>query len=398
MDESNDITSVIERYESYVRADPGNPLLWMNLGDLYHKSGRFDEAIACFERCLHDHPEYVSARSRIASVMISQHRFADAEQVLRHVLHESPQDPNLLFNLGLTLYFQERWAEAERSLARSIALGQTLPDAHAYLARCLHRAGNMQAAIQACQHWLESARGTESGGYLALLHMDHGDMAQAHRLALDVLKKDPDNTDAGIVVGTASIESQDIATAEEQFARILAREPDNARAWLGMGLINLYRQQHPEAVTALQRAAELLPSSSGIFVTLGWAKIVARDLAGAEAVFRHALEVDHNFGEAHGGLATALALQGRIDDARQAITRARRLNPQSFGAGFAQTLVLKLQGQERDAIDLLSNMLMQTARPDAQPLIEQIRLYASRNPLFGRPNQKGPRNEPPPAR
>jgi tetratricopeptide (TPR) repeat protein len=193
------------------------------------------------------------------------------------------------------------------------------------------------------------------------------------------------------------MEDREIAAAEGQFARILAREPDNARAWLGVGLVRMYRQQHSEAVAALQRAAELLPSSSGVFVALGWATIVARDLAGAEKVFRHALEVDRNFGEAHGGLATVLALQGRIDDARNAITRARRLNPQGFGAAFAQTLVLKQQGQEREAIDLLSNMLMQAPRQDAQPLIEQIRIYASRNPLFGRsnPNQKGPRNEPP---
>lgn len=394
MDERKDITAAIERYESYVRADPGNPLLWINLGDLYHRVGRFEEAIACFERCLHDHPQYVSARSRIGSVMISQHRFTEAERVFREVLNGAPEDANLLFNLGLALYFQEHWAEAERSFARSIALGQSLPEAHAYLARCLHRGGNMQAAIEACQHWLDSAQGTESRGYLALLHMDHGDMAQAHRLAREVLRQDPDNADAGIVAGTASMEEQEIAAAEEQFARILARESDNARAWLGMGLVRLYRQEHSEAVIAFERAAELLPASSGVFVTLGWAKIVARNLAGAEDVFRHALEVDRNFGEAHGGLATVLALQGRIDAARQAIARARRLNPQGFGAAFAQTLVLKQQGQEREAIDLLSNLLMQTPRQDAQPLIEQIRIYASRNPLFGRPNQKGPRHEP----
>ena len=28
----------IDRHESYVRADPGNALLWVTLGDLYHLS------------------------------------------------------------------------------------------------------------------------------------------------------------------------------------------------------------------------------------------------------------------------------------------------------------------------------------------------------------------------
>ena len=42
----------IRRFESYIKTDPENELLWINLGDLYHESGRFDEAIACFEKCL----------------------------------------------------------------------------------------------------------------------------------------------------------------------------------------------------------------------------------------------------------------------------------------------------------------------------------------------------------
>src|SRR5215471_15786781 len=109
MEPREDVTSAIGRYESYVRADPGNPLLWMNLGDLYHKVSRFDEAIACFERCLHDHPEFSGARSNLAAVMISQHRFSEAERVLRGLLAESSGNPDLLFNLGLSLFYQGRW-------------------------------------------------------------------------------------------------------------------------------------------------------------------------------------------------------------------------------------------------------------------------------------------------
>jgi tetratricopeptide (TPR) repeat protein len=108
MERGEDVTGKVHRYESYVRADPGNPLLWMNLGDLYHKLSRFDEAIACFERCLHDHPEYTSARSNLAAVMISQHRFVEAERLLRALLEEAGNDPALLFNLGVSLYYQKR--------------------------------------------------------------------------------------------------------------------------------------------------------------------------------------------------------------------------------------------------------------------------------------------------
>ena len=392
MERGENVTSSISRYESYVRADPGNPLLWLNLGDLYHKASRLDEAIACFERCLHDHPEYSSARSQLASVMLTQHRFQDAERALRHLLQESKPDSSLYFNLGLSLYYQQRWPEAEQCFVNAQALGLTSPDCYAYLARCRHYAGDTTQAIQLCQKWVDAARDAESRGYLALLQMDHGDVAGAAKLAEEVLRSSPENTHAALVVGTASIESQEIARASEQFERILAREPDNARAWLGLGLARLYQQQSAEAVAALEKATQLLPESVGIRVTLGWAKITARELLQAERIFRDALEIDHNFGEAHGGLAVALALQARVDEARESISRARRLDPNGFGAVFAQTVLLKIQGKDQLATDILARMLQQAPRLDGKTLIEQIEIFVRKNPPApGRPPGNGRR-------
>jgi len=406
---SEDLAGKIDRYESYVRADPGNPLLWMNLGDLYHKVSRFEEAIACFERCLHDHPEFASARSQLAAVMISQHRFADAERLLRGLLLQGSgdsssgafnrgvsssadphgADPALLFNLGLSLYYQKRWPEAERAFKDAQSHGLTTPEGYAYLARCRHRAGDMEQAIHFGQQWADAAADAESRGYLALLYMDQGDTTRARQVAEQVLLSAPDNVDAGIVMGTASMEAQEIVRASEQFERILAREPDNARAWLGIGLARLYQQRYEDAIAALEKSVALIPDSVGIRVTLGWATLTARDLAGAERVFREAIAVDHNFGEAHGGLASALALQSRIDEAREAARLARRLDPHGFGSLFAQTVILKLQGKDKAATDILAGLLQQAPTPDGKTLIEQIEIFTRKNPV---------RSAPPPAK
>ena len=385
MERSEDMTQRIDRYESYVRADPGNPLLWMNLGDLYHQVSRFDEAIACFERCLYDHPEFASARGNLAAVMISQHRFADAERALRGLLLEASDNPALLFNLGISLYHQKRWPEAERAFSDAQARGLTTPESYAYRARCRHYAGDMEQAIRFCRQWVDAAGDGdgESRGYLALLYMDQGDLTRARQLAAEVLLTSPENAHAGLVMGTASIEAQEIVRAAEQFERILAREPDNSRAWLGIGLARLYQQRHAEAIAALEKAVQLIPDSVGIRVTLGWATLAARDVVGAERVCREALDVDHNFGEAHGGLAAALALQMRIDEARAAIKLARRLDAHGFGSLFAQTVVLKLQGKDKAATDILAGLLQQAPSPDGKTLIEQIEIFTRKNPVRG---------------
>jgi superkiller protein 3 len=355
----------------------------MNLGDLYHKLSRFDEAIACFERCLHDHPEYTSARSNLAAVMISQHRFVEAERLLRGLLEEASHDPALLFNLGLSLYYQKRWPEAERAFTDAQAHGLSSSESYAYRARCRHYAGDMEQAIHFGRKWVETANDAESRGYLALLYMDQGNLTEARQLAQQVLLTAPDNVHAGLVVGTASIEAQEIVQASEQFERILAREPDNARAWLGVGLARLYQQRQEDAIVALEKAVKLIPDSVGIRVTLGWATLVSRDVVRAERIFRDALEIDHNFGEAYGGLASTLALQNRIDEAREEIRRARRLDAHGFGSLFAQTVILKLQGKDKAATEVLAGLLQQAPTPDGKTLIEQIEIFTRKNPVRG---------------
>jgi tetratricopeptide (TPR) repeat protein len=383
MERREELTKTITRYESYVRADPGNALLWVNLGELYHQDSRLDEAMACFERCVHDHPSFAGARSGLASVMLSRNQFAAAERMLRELLASSPDDPALLFNLGLSLYYQKRGTEAEHCFTRARALGLATPDCHAYLARCRHQSGDLVRAIEHCQQWVDAANDAHSRGYLALLHMDQGNIVDARELARDVLESSPDNVHAGLVLGTVSIESQEIEQASILFERILEREPQNARAWLGVGLARLYMQRAADAVSALEQASQLIPDSVGIRVTLGWGHIAARDAIRAEHVFHDALKIDHNFGEAHGGLATAQALQMRVDDARESIRRARKLDANGFGAVFAHTIILKLQGRDRTATEVLANLLQQAPRPDGKTLIEQIEIFTRKHPPAG---------------
>lgn len=381
MNRTPDINQSIARYEAYVRADSSNPLLWLNLGELYHRASRLDEAIACFERCAHDHPAYASARSHLARVLITQHRFVEAERIFRELLAASDsRDPTLVYNLALSLYYQKQWSRAEPLFLEAQEQRLAMPECFAYLARCRHYVGDLEGAMAWCQQWVDASRDAQSRGYQALLAMDSGQLQDARRLAAEVLAESPDNTHANLVAGTSAIETQEMDQARQHFERAISREPDNPRGWLGVGLVNLYSQRSEEAVTALRKALDLLPDSVGIAVTLGWSVLCAKDAREAERTFRTAIEIDRGFAEAHGGLASALALQGRIDEAQQSIRRAERLDPAGFGAAFARTVVLKVQGQHDAAVDFLARALQRSPQPDGKSLIEQIELFARQHP------------------
>src|SRR6266702_3658680 len=334
----------IAKHESYVKADLHNALLWLALGDLYHQAARFEEAVAAFERSLIESPERPAARSRIALVRISQHRFSEAEAILLDLLRAEPDSAALLYNLGLAQFYQDKWREAQQSFDRALALGLKTRDNLAYLTRSLHHLGKMPEAIEFCNRWLGEAQDDQSKGYLALLEMDDGNMPRARELAQNVLR----------------------------------REPENPRAWLGLGLIRLYEQKHAEAIAGLEKAVSLMPDNSGTIVALGWARLAARDARGAERTFRQAVAVDRNFAEAHGGLASTLALQARVDEAQQEVRVALRLDRAGFGASFARAVLLKIRGKEELAKELLAKVLQQAPAEGAQPLIEHLRIYGAK--------------------
>lgn len=381
------IQDTIARHEAYLESDPANLLLRLDLGDLYHRAGRTKEAIGCYEECLLQDPGCVSARSRLASVMITQHRFAEAESALRDLLSKGETDAALTHNLGLSLYYQERWDEARKCFEDAAAQGLQIPTNFAYLARTLHHLGSMPEAIDNCRRWAELAPDTASKSYLALLYMDSNDTERARQLALEVVAQAPHDVNANVVLGVSSTEKQDMAAARAHFHAVLRQEDHNGRAWLGLGLVHLYEGEHEKAIEALERATHIYAHNAGAIVALGWAKLSAKDPVGAEQVFEQAIRVDRSFAESHGGLASALALQQKIDRAREEIKIARRLNPLGFGAEFAQVTILALQGQKQAATNLFNRALERSPREGMLPLVEQLRIYTTKKGLAAKPAQ-----------
>jgi tetratricopeptide (TPR) repeat protein len=145
-----------------------------------------------------------------------------------------------------------------------------------------------------------------------------------------------------------------------------------------LGIVQLYQQEHAKAIESLGHAARIFPDNPGLIVSLGWAKLMAKDPAGAEEVFEQALRVNRTFSESHGGLASALAFQRKFERAEQEIKLARRLDPGGFGAEFAETTILAVKGQTKAATDLLDRALQRAPREGMLPLIEQLRVYATK--------------------
>jgi len=273
------------------------------------------------------------------------------------------------------LYCQMRWAEALEAFQRAHVQGLNDAQNVLYQAYALHHLGEMQQAAELCRSWLETNPNDAMNGYLAVLEMDKGEMMAAHQRAEEVLQKQPANADAALVEGMWQAEHQEIDRATELFGRVLKAEPDNPRGWLGQGLVHLYKEENAAAIEALENACKRMPQNVGSLVTLGWARFAHRDLAGAERTFRQAVALDHNFGEAQGGLAITLVFLKRYQEARRRTQIALKLNPQGFGGIYAQGALLALDGKRPEGEAKVAQALLRSVTADGRPIIEHIQVY-----------------------
>ncbi len=374
---TSDISNEIERYETYLKADPDNTLLWISLGDLYHQTGRLDESIACYEKCALLDKDNAITRSRLASQLIASKRFGEAERLLKTLLEAEPNNPALLHNLGVSLYGQQHWAEALEVFKQAQVTGIDTTRNLAYTVYSLHQNDATNEALNAAKDWLKQAPGPATEGYISVLEMDHGNSQEAYQRAQRVLAEQPENNDAAIVTGNWHLEQQDIDKAACHFQSVVHHQPNNPRGWLGLGLVQLYQQRHEDAIHSFERVLGISPNHPGTLVTLGWAKLAHKDFSGSENIFRQAITADRNFGEAHGGLASALIFQGRKDDAEREIRLGLRLDKQNFGALFAKSIALSVSGKRPAGEKLLATLLQHSPAKGARPLIESIQIFAS---------------------
>jgi len=373
-----ELNEKIARYKSFVEADPNNAELWFTLGDLYHKTSNFNEALSSFDRCLSILPENNVAHSHKAMVMISQHRFRDAEKIFSKLLRTAPKDVALLFNNALAIYHQERFADAYQYFSLAKDSGAPALTCLPYMVRCQHQLGDLESSIKLCNEWVNVAKDSESKGYLSLLEMDNHNKDSARQLAQSVLRENPDNVEAAIVVASYEVEDQDIEKAETLFDKALQVRPNQPRALFGKGLTQLYKGNHADAIRLIREAADAMPNDTGTRIALGWAQITSQDFIGAEKTFRETIAINRNFAEGHGGLAYVLAMQHKIDQANEEIKTATWLDPHSFGAGAARSVIIGVKGNMERSVKYLANLLEQPMGPGQKPMIEHIQVYLTK--------------------
>jgi len=124
-----------------------NDLAHNNLGSVYSKSGRVDDAIREYQAALKITPESPLARNNLGSAFLEQGKVAESIQEFRRVLSRDPQSVTGHFNLASALLRSGRATEAIGEYEKALAIQPDFAQGHLALGHALMRAERAADAI-----------------------------------------------------------------------------------------------------------------------------------------------------------------------------------------------------------------------------------------------------------
>ncbi|MDZ8260543.1 tetratricopeptide repeat protein [Nostoc sp. ChiQUE01b] len=217
---------------------------------------------------------------------------------------------------------------------------------------------------------------------LAVQQQRDNRLVESELLYIQVLEKQPDNSEALHGLGMLAEQMGQYQTAEQCLSAASQVQPDSVKTWFSLGNLRLAQKQFSEAEKAYRQALVLLPNSLQIYNNLGYTLQEQGLFEEAINYYQKALELKPDFIEAEASLGNALHAQGKLSvnqkmhyaqlnnklgvarkkalDLKNAVTcykQAIALQPNLLEAHYNLGLALQEQGEFEEAIASYQKLL-----------------------------------------
>jgi tetratricopeptide (TPR) repeat protein len=204
----------------------------------------------------------VLLNERMASVLLHEGRFADAETAYRDVLHSDPKNPELHDGLGVCLMMQGKFRDSLDPFDRAIRLSPELGRyrVHRGMARTqLGRYGEAEEDFKVADTSSNPDDRFDAQVNRGRLRQRQGDYPGAEHEFSGALSHDPKSFDALLGRGSTREAMGNVSGAAEDYLEAVKLQPKSAEANLRLGLALLTLKKTALGRRYLERTVELDP-------------------------------------------------------------------------------------------------------------------------------------------
>lgn len=285
-------------YKNLILEEPDNLSYKMELGNLYVKADKDDQALSVFEQIRREDSENLDALVAISGIYRRQKKYEESVAVLEQALvicaGDSKSRAKISYNLGFTYRQMGNLDDAIDCFEEVV--GETPSDvlANNHLGAIYALKDNHTKAIEAYQRGLKFDPNHPILQFnIAKSYAAIGENAKALSFYEGALRAKPGWTEAIEAYADLLLDENKVSEADNAVTQALELYPDDVKMHTAKG--NVYNRQ-------------------SIFES-------------AESEFKKALDVDDEYTNALTGLAHSLEHQGKVEEAVDAIVKAEKLNP-----------------------------------------------------------------------
>lgn len=338
-----DYAAALQKLEAFLAQRPGNVGALMVKGMIHDRQGDVAQAREAYSTILATNANVVPALNNLA-YLYSEHLndLDTARRLAARARELAPDDAGVADTLGWIEYRRGAPDAALRLLQESAARQPNDAEVQYHLGMARYLAGQTEPARQALARAIELSTNfpgwTNAQHHLALLSAG---TQQSPDALITVFEKQvaehPNDPAAWQRLGTLHAERQAVEKAKAAFEQVLRINPKSAAA--NLGLAQLYSGPLRDPVTALKLAKEarrLAPTDNRMVLALGRIAFQSGDYAWADSLLSEAVRIQPGDTTVLFDYAQAAYSQGRVGDARQAMERYLRAEPQSSNASAAR--------------------------------------------------------------
>ncbi len=190
-----------------------------------------------------------------------------------------------------------------------------------------------------------------------LVWLPHEAMPKSKKAAAKALSLDPLLADAYVAMGYARLHYDwDWNGAAQDFKRACELSPNSATALDGYAVYHMARGQFATATSKLMKALEMDPLSPALYTDLGWVYHYSGDLSRSIEMLTKAIELDHNFYQAHYLLTMDYNLVGKTTEALAQARRTTEIAGSDSTSSDVLGYSLGSAGRRSEALTVLSGV------------------------------------------
>ncbi len=295
---AHDYTQAARIYKSLILENPTNLDYKMQLGNLYTKAGKDEQALTIFKQVEKADDENLDALVAISGVYRRQKKFEESVAYLEQALVLSEDNPKSRAKISYNLGFTYR------------------------------QMGNLDDAINCFEEVVEeNPSDVLANNHLGAIYALQGKHAKAIEAYNRGLKYDSNHPILQFNIAKSYAELGETQKALSFYEGALRSKPGWTEAIEAYADLLISEDKILEADNAVTQALELYPDDVKMHTAKGNVYNRQSVFENAESEFKKALDVDDEYRNALTGLAHSLENQGKLEEAVNAISKAESLNP-----------------------------------------------------------------------